>query len=60
MPECMRSIAMSRFNSVFRYLFVLVLLFGLVTPVFSQAGRVSGRVVDENDEPIAGAKKVAE
>ena len=56
----MRSIAMSRFNSVFRYLFVLVLLFGLVTPVFSQAGRVSGRVVDENDEPIAGAKIVAE
>ena len=45
---------------VVRGLLVVALFLGVAAPTFGQAGRMSGQVVDENGDPIAGAHVRAE
>ena len=45
---------------VVRGLLVVTLLLGVAAPTLGQAGRMSGQIVDENGDPIAGAHVRAE
>lgn len=48
------------FHYVFRRVFIGLLLLGVAAPALGQSGRMSGQVVDENGDPIAGAQIRAE
>lgn len=51
---------MCRLPYISRALLVAVVLVGFAAPVLAQSGRVSGRITDENDDPIPGATVRAE
>ena len=51
---------MSRLTYVFRRLFVAALLVGIAAPALAQSRRMSGQVVDEDGNPLAGVNIRAE